>query len=416
MGIKDRLVHAWKAFRKDGVANDIEDTSSDYTHYANSSSFRPDRLAMTTGNDSSIITPIFSKIASDIASATFKHCIIDENNKFLKTVNSTLNDVLNIEANTDQTGRDLIRDIVISLIDEGSVAIVPIETELNPAISDRLEIYSMRVGRITQWFPDHVRVELYNERNGEYQEITLPKTAVAIVENPHYLIMNEPNSTLKRLVSKLNLLDAIDTQSGSGKLDLIIQLPFTIKTEAKRKQAQQRMEEIENQLTNTKYGIAYTDATEKIVQLNRPATNNLMEQIVYLSNLLYSQLGISEGVYKGTASEAEMLNYWRGTLEPIIEAIVHEMRRKFITASGRKKGESIMYFRDPFKLVPVSQIAEIADKFTRNEIASSNDMRAVIGWVPSDSPNADELRNKNIPAPKEDIDSKNIKKEESNEV
>lgn len=416
MGIKDRLIHAWQAFRKDGVANDIEDESVDYTHYANSSSSRPDRLAMTTGNDSSIITPIFSKIASDIASATFRHCMVDENNKFLKTIDSPLNKVLNIEANTDQTGRDLIRDIVISLIDEGSVAIVPIETELDPSISDRLEIYSMRVGKITQWLPNHVRIELYNERNGEYQEITLPKKAVAIIENPHYLIMNEPNSTLKRLVSKLNLLDAIDTQSGSGKLDLIIQLPFTIKTEAKRKQAQQRMEEIENQLTNTKYGVAYTDATEKIVQLNRPVVNNLMEQIIYLSNLLYSQLGISEGVYRGTADEAEMLNYWRGTLEPIIEAIVHEMRRKFITETGRKKGESIMYFRDPFKLVPVSQIAEIADKFTRNEIASSNDMRAVIGWVPSDNPNADELRNKNIPAPKEDTDSKNIKKEESNEI
>ena len=415
MGIKDRLVHAWQAFRKDGTANDIEDVSAE-SHYANSSSYRPDRLVMNTGNDSSIITPIFSKIASDISSVTLKHCMVDENNKFLKTINSTLNKALNIEANVDQTGRDLIRDIVISLIDEGSVAIVPIETELNPAKSDRLEIYSMRVGKITQWFPEHVRVELYNERNGQYQEITLPKKAVAILENPHYLIMNEPNSTLKRLVAKLNLLDAIDTQSGSGKLDLIVQLPFTIKTEAKRKQAQQRMEEIENQLTNTKYGIAYTDATEKIVQLNRPVINNLMEQIIYLSNLLYSQLGISEGVYKGTADEAEMLNYWSGTLEPIIEVIVNEMRRKFITDSGRQKGESIKYFRDPFKLVPVSQIAEIADKFTRNEIASSNDMRAVLGWVPSDNPKADELRNKNIPAPKQEPSNDNTKKEESNEI
>ena len=416
MGIKDRLLHAWKAFRLDGTANDIEDTSSGYTHYSSSSSYRPDRIRLNTGNDMSIITPIFSKIASDIASATFKHCKVDENDKFLETINSTLNDVLNIEANTDQTGRDLIRDVVISLIDEGSVAIVPIETELNPAKSDRLEIYSLRVGKITQWMPNHVRVELYNERNGEYQEITLPKSAVAIIENPHYLIMNEPNSTLKRLVNKLNLLDAIDTQSGSGKLDLIIQLPFTIKTEAKRKQAQQRMEDIETQLTNTKYGIAYTDATEKIVQLNRPATNNLMEQIVYLSDLLHSQLGISEGVYKGNASEAEMLNYWSTTLEPIIETIVHEMRRKFITQNGRAKGETIKYFRDPFKLVPVSQIAEIADKFTRNEIASSNDIRAVLGWVPSDSPNADELRNKNIPAPVENATTKSTKKEESNEV
>ena len=408
-------MHAWQAFRKDGTANDI-DPEGEGSYYANSSSHRPDRIAMTTGNDSSIITPIFSKIASDIASATFKHCMVDENDKFLKTIDSTLNRVLNIEANVDQTGRALIRDIVISLIDEGSVAIVPIETELNPAISDRLEIYSMRVGKITQWFPEHVRVELYNERNGQYQEITLPKKSVAIIENPHYLIMNEPNSTLKRLVTKLNLLDAIDTQSGSGKLDLIVQLPFTIKTESKRKQAQQRMEEIENQLTNTKYGIAYTDATEKIVQLNRPVVNNLMEQIIYLSNMLYSQLGISEGVYKGTADEAEMLNYWQGTLEPIIEAIVHELRRKFINESGRKKGESIKYFRDPFKLVPVSQIAEIADKFTRNEIASSNDMRAVLGWVPSDNPKADELRNKNIPAPAQEESGKNIKKEESNEI
>ena len=415
MGLKDKLKHAWQAFKKDGTANDspIDDSYQSY-----SSSHRPDRPFISITNESSIVMPIFSKIASDISGLTIKHCYIDENERYKETINSNLNKALNVEANTDQAGRDLLRDAVISLIDEGCIAIVPVETNVNPKNSDRLEIYSLRVGKIVQWFPYDVRVELYNEKNGQYQEITLPKKSVAIVENPHYLIMNEQNSTLKRLIAKLNLLDSIDNQSGSGKLDLIVQLPYTIKSEARRKQADQRMQSIEEQLTNTKYGIAYTDATEKIVQLNRPIANNLMEQITYLTNMLYSQLGISEGVYMGTASEAEMLNYYARTIVPIVDALVHEMRRKFITKSARARGESIQSFRDPFKLVPVSQMAEIADKFTRNEIASSNDIRAVLGWEPSSDPKANELRNKNIPAAKQEpsTNENSVDKEDNYEV
>lgn len=416
MGLKDKLTHMWSAFRKDGTANDVVDDEID--NYAYSSSHRPDRTTLSLTNEKSIVLPIFSKIATDISSMTFKHCKVDENGRYKETIDSSLNRILNLEANIDQSSRELIRDVVISLIDEGCIAMVPIETEMDPSKSDRLEIYSMRVGKITQWFPKHVRVELYNEKNGEYQEISLPKSSVAIIENPHYLIMNERNSTLSRLKDKLNLLDAVDKQSGSGKLDLIVQLPYTIKTDAKRKQAEERMMSIESQLTDTKYGIAYTDATEKIIQLNRPVVNNLMEQITFLTNLLHSQLGISEGVYMGTASEAEMLNYYSRTIIPIVDAIVSEMKRKFLSKASIGKKESIQSFRDPFKLVPTSQLAEIADKFTRNEIASSNDMRSVLGWEPSKDPKADELRNKNIPASKQVIEepSKNKVEEESNEV
>lgn len=415
MRIREKLKHAWQAFREDGSVNDAY--IDDYNVYTGASSHRPDRPFISMDNESSIIMPIYSKIASDAATVTFRHCEIDNNQKFVKTINSSLNECLNIEANTDQTGRDLIRDIVISLIDEGCVAVVPIETDFDPSKSDRLNIYSLRVGKIVQWYPNHIRVEVYNEKNGQYQEITLPKKHVAIIENPHYLIMNERNSTLKRLITKLNLLDSIDNQSGSGKLDLIIQLPYIIKSEARRKQANERMAAIEAQLTDTKYGIAYVDATEKIVQLNRSVNNNLMDQIIFLTELLHSQLGISEGVWKGTASEAEMLNYYEGTIQPILEAITHEMRRKFLTKTARSNNESIMYFRDPFKLVPVSQIAEVADKFTRNEIASSNDIRAILGWAPSEDPKADELRNKNIPMSKQEIPKENKKdKEGSYEV
>jgi len=412
----------WRAFRRDGTANDIPE--SDEEPYQHSSSSRPDRPQISVSNESSIVLPIYSKIASDVSGMRFKHCKTDDNGRYIKTINSTLNNVLNTEANIDQTGRDLMRDIVISLIDEGCIAVVPVETSINPLQSDRMEIHSLRVGKITQWFPNDVRVELYNERNGTYQEITIAKSKVAIIENPHYLIMNEPNSTLRRLITKLNLLDAVDNQSGSGKLDLIIQLPFTIKTEARRAQAEKRISAIEAQLTNTKYGIAYTDATEKIVQLNRSVVNNLLEQVTYLTNSLYSQLGISEGVYMGTASEAEMLNYYSRTIVPIVDAVVTEMKRKFLNKAERDNNESILSFRDPFKLVPVSQLAEIADKFTRNEIASSNDMRSVLGWEPSDDPSADELRNKNIPAAKQEVVgepknlNKNIKEKEDspNEV
>lgn len=410
----DRLKHAWNAF--------FDSDSADYNRprqsYGESSFARPDRPRFSRGNERSIITSVYNRIALDVASININHVKLDQNNRFKEIIDSSLNDCLTIEANIDQTGRAFIQDIVMSLLDEGCVAIVPVDTTIDPTTSDSFKINSMRVGRITSWMPQHVKISLYNDRKGYKEEVTLPKKMVGIVENPFYAVMNEPNSTMKRLVRKLNILDAIDEQSGSGKLDLIIQLPYTIKGEVRRQQAERRRDDIERQLSGSKYGIAYTDGTERVTQLNRPVENNLLKQIEYLTSMLYSQLGITSTILDGSADEQTMLNYTSRTVEPILSAIVDEMKRKFLTKTARTQGQSIMFFRDPFKLVPVNNIAEIADKFTRNEIMTSNEMRQAIGMKPSSDPKADELRNSNISQAKEnpiDVskeDAKTLLKEE----
>ncbi len=392
--VGSRLKHAWNAFFNRDLTRSYPSAEMGY-----SSSIKPDRIRLNYGNERSIITSVYNRLAIDIASLSFKHVRLDQNGRYVETIQSGLNDCLTLNANMDQTGRALIQDLVISMFDEGCVAVVPIDTTINPAISGSYDIQSMRTGRILEWFPSYVRVQLYNEKTGRKEEVILPKAQIAIIENPLYAVMNEPNSTLKRLISKLNLLDAIDQQSGSGKLDLIIQLPYAIKTQARREQAEIRRQDMEMQLKDSKYGIAYADATEKITQLNRPAENNLMNQITYLTSMLYSQLGITEEVFNGTADERTMLNYYNRTIEPVSSAITDEMRRKFLTKTARSQYQSIVFFRDPFKLVPVVDLAEIADKFTRNEILSSNEVRSVIGYKPSDDPSADELRNKNLNAP-----------------
>jgi hypothetical protein len=342
---------------------------------------------------------MITRVAMDVAAIDIKHVRLDDNERYSETIKSGLNECLSIEANLDQTGRALKQDIVMSMFDEGCVAIVPVDTTINPRKSNSYDILSMRVGKIVEWYPEHVKVKLYNEKTGEKEDVVVPKKTVAIVENPLYSIVNEKNSTLQRLIRKLNLLDAVDEQSGSGKLDLIIQLPYTIKSDTKREQAEKRRADIENQLTGSKYGIAYADATERITQLNRPIENNLMKQIEYLTNLLYSQLGITQAIMDGTADEKTMLNYYNRTVEPIVSAIVDEMKRKFLTKTARSQRQTILAFRDPFKLVPVNDIAEIADKFTRNEIMTSNEIRQVIGLKPSDDPKADQLINSNISQP-----------------
>lgn len=381
-----RLQHAWNAFfGRDAPRN----TGMGY-------STRPDRKRLSRGNERSMITAIYNRIAIDVASIPVRHVRVDANNRFREDVKSCLNECLALNANIDQTGRALIQDAVISLLDEGCIAIVPVDTTLNPTVTGSYDIQSMRVAKIVQWYPDSVRLEVYNEQIGRKVEIELPKKMVCIIENPLYAVMNEPNSTLQRLIRKLNLLDIIDEQSGSGKLDLIIQLPYTIKTETRRAQAEQRRKDIEMQLAGTKYGIAYTDGTERITQLNRAVDNNLMGQIEYLTNMLYAQLGLTPEVFNGSADEQQMLNYYNRTIEPILSSICDEMRRKFLTKTARSQGQSIMYFRDPFKLVPVNSIADIADKFTRNEILSSNELRGIIGFKPVDDQRADELRNKNL--------------------
>lgn len=381
-----RLQHAWNAFfGRDAPRN----TGMGY-------STRPDRKRLSRGNERSMITAIYNRIAIDVASIPVRHVRVDANNRFREDVKSCLNECLALNANIDQTGRALIQDAVISLLDEGCIAIVPVDTTLNPTVTGSYDIQSMRVAKIVQWYPDSVRLEVYNEQIGRKVEIELPKKIVCIIENPLYAVMNEPNSTLQRLIRKLNLLDIIDEQSGSGKLDLIIQLPYTIKTETRRAQAEQRRKDIEMQLAGTKYGIAYTDGTERITQLNRAVDNNLMGQIEYLTNMLYAQLGLTPEVFNGSADEQQMLNYYNRTIEPILSSICDEMRRKFLTKTARSQGQSIMYFRDPFKLVPVNSIADIADKFTRNEILSSNELRGIIGFKPVDDQRADELRNKNL--------------------
>lgn len=391
MSLTDRLQHAWNAFM-----------NRDPTRYFDSgrgSRLSPYRVRFSRGNERSIATAVYNRIALDVAGMSIKHVRLDKDSRFTGVINSGLNECLNLSANLDQTGRAFIQDVVVSLLDEGSVAIVPVDTTLDPKITQSYDILSMRTAKIVEWFPKHVRVSIYNENTGNREEIKLPKNMVAIIENPFYSVMNEPNSTLQRLIRKLNILDAIDEQSGSGKLDMIVQVPYATKTPTKKKQAEERRQDLEMQLAGSKYGIAYIDATEHITQLNRPVENNLMKQIEYLTNLFFSQLGITQSILDGTADEKTMLNYNNRTVEPIISAIVDEMKRKFLSKTARSQNQSIKYFIDPFKLVPVSEIAEISDKFTRNEIASTNEIRQVIGWMPSKDPKADELRNKNLSEP-----------------
>ena len=393
-----RLKHAWNAF-----TSNRDPTGSGTTFMlGSSSSTRIDRPRLTRGNERSIVNSVYNRIAMDVASLSINHVRLDESDRFSSVIKSGLNTCLTLDANKDQTGRAFIQDVVLSMLDEGSVAIVPVDTSIDPRISGSYDIESLRVARILEWYPDHVRLRLYNDRTGLKEEITLPKKTVAIIENPLYAVMNEDNSTMRRLIRKLNLLDVVDEQSGSGKLDLIIQLPYIVKGATRRQQAEDRRQQIEDQLANSKYGVAYADGTERITQLNRPVENNLLKQVEYLTNMLYGQLGISQAVMDGTADEKQMLNYNNRTIEPIISAIVDEMRRKFLTKTARSQGQSIMFFRDPFKLVPVENVAEIADKFTRNEIMTSNEFRQVIGMKPSDDPKADELRNANISAPNEE--------------
>lgn len=389
-----RLRHAWDVFRNREPTYDYQDTGPGYSQ-------RPDRPRLTRGNERSIVTSIYNRIALDVASIDVTHCRVDENDRFVEEIKSSFNNCLNLEANIDQTGRAFMQDVVMSMLDEGCVAVVPVDTDLDPTKTGSYDIQSIRTGKIVEWFPKHVRVRLYNEKTGQQEDIKVPKSMTAIVENPLYAVMNEPNSTMQRLIRKLNLLDLIDEQSSSGKLDLIIQLPYVIKSDARKKQAEDRRKAIEEQLSGSKYGIAYTDGTERITQLNRPVENNLLKQIEYLTDMLYSQLGISKAILDGTASEQELLNYYNRTVEPIISAIVDEMKRKFLTKTARSQKQTIKFFRDPFKLVPVNNIADIADKFTRNEVMTSNEIRQIIGMKPSDDPKADELRNSNLNHPDE---------------
>lgn len=398
MAFTDRLQHAWNAFLN-------RDPTYEFRDHGMISTYKPDRVRFTRGNERSIVTSVYNRIALDVSSIDINHAKLDENGRFKEVIQSGLNECLTLNANIDQTGKAFIQDVVMSMMDEGCVAIVPVDTTTNPTITGSFDINSLRTGQIIEWRPEFVKVRLYNDRTGQKEDVLLPKKSVAIIENPLYAVINEPNSTMQRLIRKLNLLDVIDEQSGSGKLDLIIQLPYVIKSEARRQQAENRRKDIEMQLAGSKYGIAYTDGTEKITQLNRPAENNLMKQIEYLTSMLYSQLGITQSVLDGTADERTMLNYYNRTIEPIISAIIDEMKRKFLTKTARTQNQSIVYFRNPFKLVPINELAEISDKFTRNEIATSNEIRQIIGWKPSDDPGADELRNKNLNQKVEDVQS-----------
>ena len=391
-----RLRHAWNAF--------LNRDPPGKSYYGGGYSYRPDRVRMNRGNDRTILTAIYTRIAMDASAITINHVSLDENGRYDSTVESGLNSCLNLSANKDQTGRALRYDLFLSMLDEGVVALVPVDMDYDPA-TGRMDIESLRVGKVKEWYPDHVRVELYNDRTGQKEEITLPKDRVALIENPFYAVMNEPNGTVQRLIRKLNLMDVIDEQVGSGKLDLIIQLPYVVKSEARKQQAENRRREIEDQLAGSKYGIAYTDGTEHITQLNRSLENNLLKTVEYLTNMAYSQLGITPEIMNGTATDTVMTNYENRTIEPIVAAAVDELKRKFLTKEQREGGESIFYFRDPFKLAPVSMVAEMADKFTRNEIMTSNEFRQVIGMKPSKDPKADELRNSNISQSKEEIAS-----------
>lgn len=396
MGLLERLQHGWNAFSKN------RDSTTNYNITYNGSYYRPDRPRLSRGNEKTIVTAILNRIALDVADLDFKHIQLDEDGRYEKDINSSLNDCLNLEANIDQSGKAFIQDITMSMFDEGCVAIVPIDTTLDPEVTGSYDIESMRTGKIIEWYPSSVKVRVYNDKTGEKEDIVISKNVVSIIENPFYAVMNEPNSTLKRLVRKLNILDAIDEQSGSGKLDLIIQLPYVIKTDARRKQAEDRRRDIEAQLSGSKYGIAYTDGTERITQLNRPVENNLMSQIEYLTNMLYSQLGMTQGILDGTADDKTMINYYNRIIGPIATAISDGMRRTFLTKTARTRGQTIQFFRDPFKLIPANEIAEMADKLTRNEIASSNEMRQKMGWKPVKDPSADELRNKNLNADRQE--------------
>lgn len=389
MALMDRLKHAWNIFKN-------KDPTQVNWNIGPSYGYRPDRMRYTRGNERSIVTAVYNRIAMDVAAVNLKHIRLDENDRYKETIDSGLNNCLSVEANLDQTGRAFIQDLVASMLDEGCVAAVPTDADDEPEDSGNFKVYTLRTGKILEWHPRYVKVEVYNEQEGQRQQIIIPKSTVPLIENPMYSVMNEPNSIYQRLVRKLTLLDVVDEQTSSGKLDLIVQLPYIIKTEARREQAEKRRKDIEKQLSEGKYGIAYTDGTERITQLNRPVENNLMKQIEYLTSMFFSQLGITQSILDGTADEKTMLNYYNRTIEPILSAIADEMKRKFLTPTARSQKQTIAYFRDPFKLVPVNDIAEIADKFTRNEIMTSNEIRQVIGMKPSSDPNADVLRNKNL--------------------
>lgn len=385
------MKHAWNLFTYEDNPKRRAPTHGGASYYSN-----PNRPRFSRGNERTIVTSVYNRIAMDASSIELRHVKIDENNRFKDYIKSGLDNCLSLEANIDQTGRSFMQDMIVSLLDEGCVAVVPIDTTLNPNETGSYDINTMRVGKITQWYPDRVTVNVYNDQTGLRQEVTLPKRHIAIIENPLYAVMNEPNSTMQRLIKKLSLMDSADEEIATGNLDLIVQLPYAIKTEGRKNIAESRRKEIENQLNGAKYGVAYIDGTEHVTQLNRPIENNLMKQIEYLTNLLYSQLGITQTILDGTADENTMNNYYNRTIEPILAAIVDEFNRKFLTKTARTQGQAIMYFRDPFKLIPVSQVSEVADKFTRNEIMTSNEIRQLVGFKPSDDPAADELRNKNL--------------------
>lgn len=402
MSFGSRLQHAWNAFmNKDPTKYD----------YGASSAIRMDRPRFSRGAEKSIVTSVLNRMSVDVAQTKIVHARIDLNDKYLETIFSDLNNCLQYDANIDQTGRAFMQDVAMSMFDEGVVAIVPIDTTLNPHVTMSFDIQSMRTAKIIEWFPRHVRVRVYNDRTGRFEDKIVEKETTAIIENPFYAVMNEPNSTLRRLIRKLALLDIVDEQSSAGKLDLIIQLPFSIRSEARKQQAEARRKDIEAQLANTKYGIAYTDATEKVTQINRPIENQLLKQVEFLTETLYSQLGITTEIMNGTADEKVMLNYYSRTIEPIVAAITDEMRRKFLSKTARTQGQSIVSFRDPFKLVPIDSIANVADTFTRNEIMTSNELRQIVGMKPADDPKADELKNSNLSESNAEIEVENMNKE-----
>lgn len=408
MTLGSRIRKAWNIFLNRDPTPKIDYSGIGY-------SYRPDRPRLSRGNERSIITSLYNRIALDVAAIDVKHCKVDEKGRFVEEIKSPLNDCLRLEANLDQTARAFMHDVVLSVLDEGAVAIVPVDTDTNPDEVGSVKIYTMRVAKILEWYPAHVKVRVYDDNSGEKKDVIVSKSSVAIIENPLYAVINEPNSTMQRLIRKLNLLDVIDEQSGSGKLDLLIQLPYVVKTEARRQDAEKRRKDIEMQLAGSKLGIAYVDGTERVTQLNRPVENNLMKQIEYLTSMLYSQLGITQSILDGTADEQTMLNYISRTVEPIISAIVDEMKRKFLSKTARTQKQTIAFFRDPFKLVPVNNIAEIADTFTRNEILTSNEIRQIIGIMPSSDPKADQLINSNISQAKQDVEPKPSEPVEPNE-
>lgn len=415
MGLLDKVKRGWNAFRNN------KDPTYTYRELGSSYSYRPDRVRMTRGNEKSIVTAVYNRIAMDVADIAIRHVVLDDQDRYLETKDSTLNECLSVEANIDQTPRAFVQDIVLSMFDEGCVAIVPVDTDEDPNDTESFKVLSMRTGKVVDWYPKHVKVRLYNDNTGEKDEVVLPKSAVCIIENPLYPIINEPNSVMQRLIRKLNLLDAIDEQSGSGKLDLIIQLPYALKGDYKKRQAEERRKDIEMQLSGSKYGIAYADATERITQLNRPVENNLLKTIEYLTSMLFSQLGMNQAILDGTADEKTMLNYTNRTINPIISAIVEEMKRKFLTKTARSQRQSIMFFKDPFKLVPTNEIGNIANALTRDGIATPNEFRHILGWKPAKDSKADQLVNSNIkqPAtseePKQKSQVTNEKSEEDNQ-